>query len=370
MISSNKVYNKFIKYEKKRYLEDSDSWFGVGKISKKDKEIIFNNYYKVSHYRFLLNVKDLVYSENPFTFIKKGHGDDWGIEVYISFLIKEGLIKISKGKIIIKNNLFFNHIPKPLTESEARNKIEKKTKKKIKDNDSVVSFINQFKTFKVKSDLDQMPISQSSAVFSVKKIIDYIPLNKKFLFIGDDDFLSIFLSLIDKNIESVVIDADRNLLKVIDDIALKFNLKIKTYLADTRKRNKIKGDFVGFWCNPPCTEKGIKNFSNFGINHLSQSGGFVFIVHGNENIGNRAIFLQDYFSKKNLITLEGIKGKITYPYIKLHKEDEDNLIRMKRYFSEKEIKKNNRLSAGLWIFDYIPFKVKKVQTSDSIYDYL
>ena len=260
MVFLEKIYQKFLIYEQDRFFQDSDFWFGVEKTSGKRKKEIFNNYYKISFYRFLSNIKHLIYSENPFDFIEKGRGDDWEIEVYLSFLRKEGIAVVSGNKIIFKNKIFFDYIPKPFEKDKIKEIIEKRTKNKIKEKETVISFINQFVKFKVKGNWDQMPISQSSALFSVEKILDYISLNKKFLFIGDDDFLSVFLSLADKKIESVVIDADKELLECISIIASRFDLKIETKLADIRKKTKIKNGFVGFWCNPPYTEKGIKYF--------------------------------------------------------------------------------------------------------------
>ena len=67
---------------------------------------------------------------------------------------------------------------------------------------------------------------------------------------------------------------------------------------------------------------------------------------------------------------EAVTGKISYPYLCLHKEDKDNLKKMKKHFSEDKIKKSVRLGADLWIFDYIPFRIKKIESSDSIYSYL
>ncbi len=371
MFFLKKEYNKFLAYRKKRYLKDSDSWFGVEKIDKKKKEEIFNNYYKESFYRFLITTKNLVFAKNPFDFIEKGWGDNWEMGVLVSFLIEEKIIAVSNNEIKIKDNKFFELIPRLKEEIEIKEEIEKKTKKKISEEESVVSFVNNFIDFKIKGEWDQMPISQRSALFSVKKIIDYLPLNKKFLFIGDDDFLSVFLSLADSSIESVVIDADKELLDCIDSIASKLKLKIETRLVDARKKSKLKGDFVGFWCNPPYTEKGVKTFLNYGLEHLNNNGGSVFLVFGLENIGNRLLFLQKYFSQKNLIASELITGKISYPNSFIHSgEDEIAFNRMKEHFSRDKIMESKRLGADLWVFDYVPFKVRKVKTNNSIYSYL
>jgi predicted methyltransferase len=364
------VYKKFLAYEKKRFLQDSGEWFGVGKVSQKTKEEFFDNYYKISFCRFLTNVKNLVYSPSPFDFIEKGWGDNWELESYIDFLKKENLISLKKEKISVKDKDFFDYIPRPRSEQEIKQRIEKNSQVSIKGKEPVTDLINKFSDFKVKGQWDQMPLSQSSAIFSVKKILDYLPLKKKFLFIGDDDFLSVFLSLADKQIESVVIDADQDLLESIDSIASRFNLKIETFLVDTRKKVKLDQEFIGFSCNPPYTEKGVASFLEYGINQLNNDGGNVFLAMGTENIGNRLLFLQEFFAKKNLAIMEMIAGKLSYPYLDLHEEDQVNLKRMKKFFSEKTIRNNPRLAADLWIFDYFPFKVEKLKKENSIYSYL
>ncbi len=83
------------------------------------------------------------------------------------------------------------------------------------------------------------------------------------------------------------------------------------------------------------------------------------------------LFLQKYFSEKNLTTSEVITGKISYPYLFIHsEEDKITFEKMKNHFSEDRIKKSKRLGADLWVFDYIPFKVKKIKLNNSIYSYL
>jgi len=367
---TQKIYKKFLAYEKKRFLKDSDNWLGVEKTNIEKKKFFFDNYYRVSFSRFLTNVKNLVYNPNPFCFVEKGWGDDWELELYLDFLKKENVIIVSQDQIVIKNKEFFKDIPLLKTFKEIKELIEVKTGKKVKDKDSITNFIKEFSDFKVKGEWDQMPLSQSSVIFSASKILEYLPLKKKFLFIGDDDFLSVFLSLADQEVESVVIDADKELLECIDKIALKFKLKIETKLIDTRKKVKINQDFVGFSCNPPYTEKGVENFLNYGLSHLDWKGGNAFLTMGTENIGNRILFLQEYFSRQNLINMETITGQLFYPYLDLHKEDKDNFQRMKKHLSEELIKKSPRLAADLWIFDYVPFKVERIKNRKSIYSYL
>lgn len=77
---------------------------------------------------------------------------------------------------------------------------------------------------------------------------------------------------------------------------------------------------------------------------------------GDEAIGNRLLFLQDFFAKKGLLLREAILGKIYYPQILIHEED---------HIISKRIKKitkainEPRLGVTLFIFDFLPFPVKK-----------
>jgi len=215
-----------------------------------------------------------------------------------------------------------------------------------------------------------MPISQSSAIFVVEKILENIPLNKKFLFVGDDDFVSVILGLADPKIESVVIDADSELLECIDILAKKFNLKIKTRKIDIRKTKILGEKFIGFLANPIYTESGVKEFMKYGINQLGEDGGFVFLEVGDEAIGNRFVFLQDFFNRNNLLIKELIVGKVFYPYIELYEEDKEILRRLSQMMDKKIIEGSPKLAASLYVFTYLPFRPQKVKFKKPIYAYL
>lgn len=142
-------------------------------------------------------------------------------------------------------------MPKPQTEKEIKEKIEKKLKVKVKKRDFVVDLFKKFQAFKVKSGFDQMPISQGSAIFVVRKILEKMPFNNRFLFIGDDDFISVILTLVSPKIECLVVDIDDQLLNCINSLASQFNLKIKTKKIDLTKNKKpvLGGKFTGFLTN-------------------------------------------------------------------------------------------------------------------------
>ncbi len=228
----------------------------------------------------------------------------------------------------------------------------------------------EFQDFVVKAKWDQMPISQESAVFVVQKILENIPLNKKFLFVGDDDFISVVLGLVEPNIESLVIDADEQLLGCLNILAKEFNLKIETKKVDIRKTKNLGEKFVGFLANPIYTAAGVKEFIKFGKTQLGKDGGTVFLEVGDESIGNQFLFLQDFFSKNNLVIKELITEKIYYPWISLYKEDQEIMRRFSGIIDEKIINKSPKLGASLYIFDFLPSRPQKIKFKKPIYAYL
>lgn len=368
-----KLYKNFLTFDKKNYFRDVKYWFGVRelKLNQKILNEFYENYEKPPFFSFLKNVKDIVFAKNVFDFILKNAVEDWDLEKYLKFLEKNRVIKIKKeGKILLLEKEIKEKIPKPKSEREIKEKIEKRLKMKIKKGEPTINLFKKFQRFRVKAKWDQMPISQGSAIFLVKKILEYISLNKKFLFVGDDDFVSVILTLADPNLECMVIDIDEKLLESIDLLASKFNLKIETKKVDIRKQKSLKEKFVGFLTSPVYTLKGVKQFVGYGINQLGRDGGFVFLNLSDEAIGNRFLFLQDFFNKKNLIIREIISKKIYYPFICLHKEDEIISKRLFKMFDEKIVKKSPKLGAHLWIFEYLPFKIKKIKFKKPIYSYL
>jgi hypothetical protein len=54
----------------------------------------------------------------------------------------------------------------------------------------------------------------------------------------------------------------------------------------------------------------------------------------------------------------------------IHKEDYDCFTEMNKFFDSNTIKKNPKLGADLWIFDYVPFKIKRLLKSNLLYRYL
>lgn len=377
MIEENlkRIYKEFLKFKKFYFFLDTLKYSSDLKNLKLSKEILnkfFNNYYKVSFLEFLGDVKRIIYSKNVFDFISQKGVDDWELWAYLKFLGKNRIIKIKEtGKVILLKKEFKKVIFPPRSEREIKSKIEKKLETKIKEKDPVINLFGGFQELKVKSKWDQLPLSQESALFLAREILERLPLNKKFLLIGDDDFISVILTLVEPSLECLVIDVDDQLLECLNFLAKKFKLKIETKKIDIRERKKLKEKIIGFSTNPIYTDSGVKEFVRFGKEQLTKDGGIGFLVVGDEGIKNRFLFLQDFFQKNNLIIEEIVKNHIYYPYFPLYQEDKEIL---KRFLSlgikKKVIRHSPRLGADLYIFRYLPFKPRKVKFKKPIYAYL
>lgn len=369
-----KLYRKFLNFERKWFILDakkhSTSLKGL-KLSDKVLNDFYKNYYKIPFLSFLENIKTIIYSKSVFDFITKELSEDWDLWRYLKFMTDERIIKVYKtGRVSLLKKEVAEIIPKPQKSQEIKRKLERKLNIKIKGKEPVINLFEKFQDFSVKAEWDQMPISAESAIFIVEKILKHISKNKKFLFVGDDDFISVILSLADPKIESVVIDADRELISCINNLASRFSLKIQAKELDIRKQKFLGEKFVGFLTNPVYTEAGVKKSLIFAKNQLSKDGGIGFLEVGDEAIGRRFLFLQDFFARNNLVIDELITNKIYYPHIMLYKEDKEIFKRLSSMIDEKVIKKSPKLGASLYIFEYFPFKPQKVKLKRSIYAYL
>jgi predicted methyltransferase len=353
-----KLYKRFSNYRETLSSRDLRWWFGVEKLKVSQKEIkkIAKEYYKDSFLNFLRKVRDIIFSSNIFSLVKNWSEDQWPLFYYVSFLKKERIVELKEdGKVKLLKKEFLKLFPQKREEKEIQEIVEKKLKIKLEP-EALSNF--PFQT-KIVAKYDQFPISVSSAIFIVKKILEYLPLNRKFLFVGDDDFISVYLSLSEPKIESLVVDIDGNLLNKIREISRKFRLKIETKRADIIKVKKLNKKFIGFSTNPVYTFEGIKTFLNFGINQLGKDGGFIFLSLSDEAIGNRILFLEEFFAKKKLKVEEVIKEKVYYPFGIVHPEDKISFQRWRNFFDESFIKKSPMIGASLWIFEYLPFKISK-----------
>lgn len=368
------LYKEFLEFDRSIFILDAKKYstsLEKIKFSEKTLKEFYKNYYQPTFFGFLGDVKQIIFGRSVFDFILKNFSEDWNLWPYLVFLKRKRIIKVKRnGKIFLFKKEISKFIPPPKTEKDIQKKIERRLKVKIKRGAFVIDLFKKLYLFKVKPEWDQMPISQESAIFLTSKILENLPFYKKFLFIGDDDFISVILTLSNPNIECLVIDIDEELLECINFLAKKFNLKIETKKINIQKKEKLEGNFVGFLTNPVYTEDGVREFIEFGVSQLGKDGGIVFLELGDESIGKRFLFLQDFFTKKRLIINEMITGKIYYPWISLYKEDKEIERRLAKMVDKEIIQKSPKLGAVLYIFDYLPKKPKRVKLKKPIYAYL
>ena len=368
------LYRKHIKAERAGLiLNAKEHSTSLKKLKLPDKVVgqFYDAYYKNSFFGFLGELKTIIYSKNAFDFVKKDSVEDWDLHPYLKLLTDNKIIQVSRGgKVKLIKKEIEKFIPKPQTANQIKEKVERKLGIKAKDKEPVINLFKKFKDFKVKGQWDQMPISVDSAFYVVEKILSKLPLNKKFLFVGDDDFVSVILTLADSSIECLAIDADKQLLDCIDVLAKRFKLKIKTKRVDLSKEKSLGEKFVGFLANPVYTEAGVKEFVKFGVSQLSKDGGFVFLEIGDEAIGNRFLFLQEFFSENNLVIDELITNKVYYPHILLYEEDKEIFKRLLNFVDEKVIKNSPKLGAALYVFEYLGKRPKQLKFKKPFYAYL
>ncbi len=360
-----------MKYSKDVYINDAVGvWYGVREfgIDKKTLEQTFEILDKETFIEFLFNLKVLLFSENFFNFIGVTGNDIWDLWVYLSFLVQEDLVKVKGKRLIPKDERLVKNLLRPKSRKEIVNSLEKKLKINLakKENLPFLKLLNI--DFKWKSKFDQVPIYTYSVIFVIEKILEWLPIKGKFLIIGDDDFISIPLSIVEPELEVKVVDIDEDVLEVIEDLNLKLNLSIKTKLVDIRK-DKLKEKFFGFYTNPPYTEWGVKKFVSFGVNSFGKDGGMAFLVVG-DDVSSRFLFLQKFFSRKGLALWEIVTNKVMYPFVEIDKEYRMIKEKLSSLIDEKLIRKNPSIGANFLVFNYIPWKVKRIKTPRNIYCYV
>jgi predicted RNA methylase len=362
--SLRSLYKDFLEFDRKEFIEEAKKDIRRKKIklSVTTVEEVYDLYWKPTFIEFVSNIRNLAFFGIE-DFLRKRNLDLWDAYPYLKFLLNKKLAKIERGKIKIDKELsqFF---VKPLSEDEIRKILREKLRNNLDKN----IFIKNITDFNYKPRFDQLPISLSSSIFLTSKILEYIPLPQKFLFVGDDDFSSLVLGLVSPDLKIYVVDVDEEVLSTIRSVSERFELNIKVKKLDVRKKPSIEKDFIGFCTNPPYTLGGIEKFIQFGLKALSRDGAFVFLEMGGEDIGKRSSLLQKFFLKNNLIVEEIILGKIDYPFLEVDREC--------KYIKEKfkklgfNVEKTISSTASLYIFHFVPWKIKKIEYTKNIYFYL
>lgn len=130
---------------------------------------------------------------------------------------------------------------------------------------------------KTKYEYDQWKCNIDTLIKRARKLIDdnYF-FNRKILFLGDEDLTSIYLALAVNDIAEIhVIDIDRELLELIEELNMKLKLNIETHNFDLRVPipDNLRNRFDIFFTDPPFTYNGISLFLIQGFLSLKNQVG-------------------------------------------------------------------------------------------------
>lgn len=364
-----KLYKKFVRFEKEKFTNNVEKWLGVKELSLSSSiyKKVYEYYLKPTFVEFINKLRYLIFW-GPLAFLKKAQEDVWNLLWFLQFLESENLVKIEKNKIEILGKDILQGIIIPLTKEKILKILQKKLKISISKylNYPVVSSLSNLGvSFRWKEYFDQLPISTSSAILLIEKVLEYLPLEERILIIGDDDFISILLGFVNPKINITVVDIDEEVLSLIEKVSKKFGFSVDVKKIDV-ENGKMNKKFISFLTNPPYTENGVKAFVKFGLSCLGKDGGICFLEVGNEAIGKRFILLQEFFAKHGLWLKELLPSFISYSYTK---HEEFDLVISE--FEKMQLNiKNNIMSADLYIFNYVPWELKKLKFRSGIYSYL
>lgn len=365
------LYGRYVRFAEAQYTADAHTFFNFTK-ERTDKATLrkaVRTYKIVPFFDFLRALKYVAYGRSVSDLVLRIQCL-YKVLLFIEFFSKEGVIKVSRdGSITFLKKEWLPLLPQPKTEKEVKEAVEKRLGVRVKEGAPITDLFKKA-GFSVTTAFDQAPVSQGSAIFVVHKILENLPLSETFLFVGDDDFISVMLGLADPSVSSVVIDADKGLLEALDALAKEHALPIRTQLIDVRKPERAKGLFTGFLCNPPYTEKGAEAFVKYGLKHLGEDGGFAFLELGNDAIDNRFLFLQKTFTKNGLLMEQAIREKVVYPHLGTYEDYQLTNERLAAFIDTDVIAKQPELAATFYVFNYVPKPMERVRTGQSIYTYL
>lgn len=163
---------------------------------------------------------------------------------------------------------------------------------------------------KAKREYDQFIATSRTSVSKALVIRDKGLLNnKKIALLGDDDLVSVSLSLLGGYSELTTVDVDRDIVTVVEGIKREMGINnIHTYVCDLR--NKLKSEFLGKFdvvmTDPPYTRSGITLFLNRAIQFLGDTkdyeGKYIFLFYGNSfKTPEKNLKIQEVIGRFNLV---------------------------------------------------------------------
>lgn len=168
----------------------------------------------------------------------------------------------------------------------------------------------QGKRLKPKRNLDQLPTDTETILKRALFIQEKGDLReKKVLFLGDYDLTSLALALVGGAKEIVVLDIDRQLLRVIKQIAQKEKFKIKPFHYDAKQPlpRALKNSFDVIFSDPPYTPNGLRLFLARAIETAKDDPVFYFCYGFSDRARERGLEAQKIISQSGLLIEERLK---------------------------------------------------------------
>lgn len=143
---------------------------------------------------------------------------------------------------------------------------------------------------------------------------------KKILLLGDDDFTSLAIALLDISTDITILDIDMRLTDVISKIADENNYQIKCYNHDLRKpiQEELVGQFDTILTDPPYTIPGLELFLSRAIQALKEEMGRKVYLAYAHRAPNDLFDFQQAIINHGLAIQETIPGFNLYEGAEMH----------------------------------------------------
>lgn len=143
---------------------------------------------------------------------------------------------------------------------------------------------------------------------------------RKILLLGDDDFTSLAIALLDISSDITVLDIDTRLTDVIRKIADENNYQIKCYNHDLRKPipEELVGQYDTIFTDPPYTVPGLELFLSRGIQALKKEIGRKIYLAYAHRAPNDLFDFQQVIVNHGLAIQETIPGFNLYEGAEMH----------------------------------------------------
>lgn len=140
-----------------------------------------------------------------------------------------------------------------------------------------------------KREYDQFPATAPTIVNRALFMSKQFDLSgKRVLLLGDDDYTSVAIGLMDQSTEITVLEVDEAVISAIKKHAADYNLSIKIVKGDLRENlpNNLKSQFDVVFTDPPYTEEGIKLFLSRAIQSMDihNKAGRIYFCYGNSEL--------------------------------------------------------------------------------------